>query len=93
MAQVFLNLPSWSRLCAFAHAVPSDLPFIPISLVCPSGSCLLFGAQLKCRLLQEGAPDFSPSAHPYSLSPSRLGCTSSLHAFPSATGLFPLLFR
>lgn len=39
---------------------------------------LLFIAQLRCRRLQEGAPDFSPSAHPCSPLLSPLGCTSLL---------------
>lgn len=45
----------------------SCVPSIPTSLICLSVSCFLFEAQLRCRLLQEGAPDFSLSAHPWSL--------------------------
>lgn len=67
-------------LRAFAHAVPSDLPFLLPLRVCLSGSCLLFSAQLRCRLLQEGAPGFSSSAHPCSLFPSPFSCTSFLHS-------------
>lgn len=55
------------------------LAFHPTVSICLSESCVLFKTQLRCLLLQDGAPDFSLSAPPCPLPPSP-GCTSALSA-------------
>lgn len=64
MAQVYLNLPvRVPPPCLCSHcALISDVPSLPTPRVCLSESCLLFSAQFRCHLLQEGVPDLSPSA-------------------------------